>query len=93
MGRAVGVLQPAHERLAALAGIPGRGFQVLVVDDRHRVFPIDHFSHLRTCEGSVEVQRVRSELGAGNARLDEAPVVAAHDRDAVPRADASLRMT
>ena len=36
----------------------------------------------------VQEQRVRAELGAGDDRLDEAAVVAGHDRDVVALVDA-----
>ena len=43
---------------------------------------------LRPAERGVEEQRVRPELVRGDVGLDPAAVVAAHDRDAVARADA-----
>ncbi len=41
-------------------------------------------------EGGVEVERVGAQLGGGDAGVDEATVVAAHDRDAVALAHPEL---
>ena len=50
---------------------------------------LEDVDELRAGEGGVEVEDVGAELGGGDARVDEAAVVAAHDRDAVARADAA----
>ena len=52
---------------------------------------LDHVGDLRAGEGGVQVQRVRAELGAGDGGVDEAAVVAAHDRHAVALDDARVR--
>ena len=49
---------------------------------------LEHVDQLRAGEGGVEVEHVGAQLGGGDAGVDEAAVVAAHDRDAVALPDA-----
>ena len=88
----VGVLGvvPGDEALAPLAGVLEQLGELLVVDDRHRLLALDDLRELRAGEGGVQVERVGAELGERDRRLDEAAVVAAHDRDAVALADAGV---
>ena len=65
--------------------------ELLVVDHRRRALALEHLDQLRTRERRVEEQDVGAELGGGHAGVDEAPVVAAHDRDAVALVDAPRR--
>ena len=52
------------------------------------LLPLEHVDELRAGEGGVEVEDVGAELGGRDARVDEAAVVAAHDRDGVTGPDA-----
>ena len=90
LGRTRAGLTPGDEALAAPAGLLYQLRELLVVDQCHGVFARDHVGDLRAGEVGVEVQRARPQLRAGDRRLDEAAVVAAHDRDAVAFADAGL---
>ena len=56
-----------------------------VVDDRLRLLALDHAVQLRAGEVGVHEQHGRAELRAGEQRVDEAAVVAAHDRDPIRR--------
>ena len=78
-------------RDVALAPVPGVGQhlgELLVVDDRLRLLAVGDVGQLRAGERRVEEQRVRPELRAGDDRLDEAAVVAGHDRHVVALVDA-----
>ena len=77
--------QPGDEALAARRR-PRRtsSRELLVVDQRAGSSRAQHVGDLRPREGRVQIQHARAELRAGDRRLDEAAVVAAHDRDASP---------
>ena len=62
--------------------------ELLVVHDDLRLLALQHVDELGTGEGGVQVEDVGAELGGGDARVDEAAVVAAHDRDGVTGTDA-----
>jgi hypothetical protein len=62
--------------------------KLLVVDQGGRALVLDDPGELRRRERRVQVQRLGSELRAGERGIDEAAVVAAHDRDPVALADA-----
>ncbi len=81
-------LVPGDEALAALARGGEHLGELVVVDHHHRVLALRDVGELRPAERGVEEQRVRPELVRGDVGLDPAAVVAAHDRDAVARADA-----
>ncbi len=90
--------QPLQGGLRALALGPGdhpldaldpleKATELLVVDQQRRPLALDHVGELRTGEHRVQVERAGAELGRRDRRLDEAAVVAAHDRDPVAARD------
>ncbi len=81
----------ATKRLRPAAPARDEPGELLVVDDGDGVLAREHVGDLRAGEGRVQVQRAGAELRAGDGRFDEAAVVAAHDRDAVPFAYAGRR--
>ena len=64
--------------------------ELLVVDDDPGPLALEHVDQLRAGEGGVEVEQVGAELGDRDGGVDEAAVVAAHDRDGVALADPAL---
>ena len=68
-------------------GLPEQVGELLVVDDERGLLALEHVDELRTGERGVQVEHVGAQLGHGQADVDEAPVVAAHHRDAVALAD------
>src|SRR3954451_22046410 len=81
VGRLAGVV-PGDEALAPLARVVDEVLELGVVDDRGRLLALGDRGDLRARELRVEVQRVGAELRQRDGRVDEAAVVAAHDRDA-----------
>ena len=59
----------------------------VVVDHDGGVLPLEHVDQLRAGERGVEVEQVGAELGRGHGGLDEAAVVAGHQRDRVALLD------
>jgi hypothetical protein len=87
-GRRVGLpLAPADHPLDALVDAVEQAGELLVVDQRLRPLATGHLDELRPGEHRVQVERAGAELGAGQRRLDEAAMVAAHDPDPVAVAD------
>ena len=82
------VLAPADEALQSLAGLAEQLGELLVVDQRRRLLALDHADQLRARERGVHVEAVGAELRDREGGVDEAAVVAAHDRDPVARFDA-----
>ena len=64
--------------------------ELLVVDDDPRPLAIEDVDQLRAGERRVEQEDVGAALRGRDDRVDEAPVVAAHHRDAVALAHAVL---
>ena len=81
---------PGDEALAPLARVVEQAGELLVVDDPGRLLALDDLGQLRRREGGVEVERVRAQLGDRHRGVDEAAVVAAHDRHAVALLDARV---
>ena len=77
----VGVV-PRDEPRAAPARVVDEVLELGVVDDRRRLLALGDLGDLRPGERGVEVQGVGAELRQRDRRVDEAAVVAAHDRDA-----------
>src|SRR5215217_2339295 len=84
-------LVPGDEAREVDLGVAEQVRELLVVDERLRGLALEHVGQLRLGERRVEEEGVRAELRAGHDRLDEAAVVAAHDRHAVARADPGVR--
>ncbi len=89
--RVVGALgagvAPCDEALDLLARVGKQPGELVVVDQRHRALALDDLRELGRREPGVHVERVRPQLRQRQRRLDEAMVVAGHDRDAVALAD------
>ena len=83
-------LCPGDEALAPLRALLDEVGELLVEDQRARALALDDVGDLRPGEGGVEVQRIDPELRAGDGGVDEAAVVAAHDRHAVALHDAAV---
>ncbi len=81
LGGLVGVV-PRDEPRAAPARVVDEVLELGVVDDRRRLLALGDLGDLRAGERGVQVQRVGAELRQRDGRVDEAAVVAAHDRDA-----------
>ena len=81
-------LAPGDVALAAVAGVGQHLGELLVVDDRLRLLAVGDVGELRAGERGVEEERVGPELRARDDRLDEAAVVAGHDRHVVALVDA-----
>src|SRR4029079_16512214 len=79
------------DRIPRLAGLLQQSAELLVVDERLRLLALDHIGQLRPGERGVHIEGTGAELGNRERRLDEATVVAAHDRDAIPLGDAAGR--
>jgi hypothetical protein len=79
---------PGDEAFASRPAVRDQIAELLVVDQRDWVFTAHHVCDLRSGEHRVQVQSAHSQLGAGHGRLDEAAMVAAHDRDRVLFGDA-----
>ena len=83
-------LVPGDVALELDVGLAQQVGELLVVDERGGVLALEHVGQLRLGERRVEEQGVGAELRARHDGLDEAAVVAAHDRDAVARPDPGL---
>ncbi len=84
--RVVGPAEDPHRD----RGLPDEVGELLVVDEHGGLVASEHLDQLRAGEGGVEVERVGPQLGCGDARIDEAAVVAAHDRHPVALPDPEL---
>jgi hypothetical protein len=83
----VAVVDPADEAAHPLGRLGHQAGELLVVDQGDRLFAAHDIGELRAGERGVQVDDVGAELRARDRRLDEAAVVAAHDRDAVALED------
>ncbi len=90
VGRARAGLAPRDEALAPLRTFGDQLGELLVIDHSGRVFAAQHVGDLRSGERRVQIQRAGAQLRAGDRRLDEATVVAAHDRHVLALADPHL---
>ena len=61
--------------------------------DRRGALPLEDLGHLRPGEAGVGIQDVGAELGQGDGRLDETPVVAGQHRHPVGLADPEAGQT
>ena len=74
---------PQPDLLARLRGRLEQAPELAVMDQRHGLLALDHAGQLRCGEGRVHVQARGAKLRDRERRLDEAAVVATHDRDPV----------
>ena len=80
-GVVVGVLVGVRQHPGVDVRLLEHPGELLVVDHDGRVLPLEHVDQLRAGERGVEVDQVGAELGRGDGGLDEAAVVAGHQRD------------
>jgi hypothetical protein len=74
------VLASAAHRLQKLC-------ELLVVDERLRVRSPNDINMPRRCICRIQIQNVGAELATRDRRLDEPPMISAHDRDRVTVVD------
>ena len=65
--------------------------ELLVIDDDRGPVTLEDLDELGSGEGGVEVEDVGAELGGGDRGVEEATVVATHDRHTVAFVDTQVR--